>query len=89
MALLTTRILLTTHTRKHTFKRNHARTHAVEDLLMWREVPKSAGALVALTGAYLLLEWSGIPLLTLLSNAGLAATLLCLVWALVARALNM
>lgn len=61
----------------------------VEDLLLWRDVTKSAAALGGVTVAYVLLEWSGIPLLTMLSNIGLLSSLLCFVWALVARALSM
>lgn len=57
----------------------------VEDLLLWRNVPRSAAVLGGITVAYLLLEWSGIPLLTLLSNIGLFGALGCAVWALVSR----
>ncbi|KAI8470411.1 MAG: hypothetical protein J3K34DRAFT_260805 [Monoraphidium minutum] len=61
----------------------------VEDLLLWRDVPKSAVALGVITALYVLLEWSGIPLLTMLSNIGLFGSLACLVWALAARPLGM
>ena len=36
-----------------------------------------------------LAQWSGIPLLTMLSNVGLFGSLAFLVWALVSRALSM
>lgn len=61
----------------------------VEDLLLWRDVPKSAAAVGVITVLYILLEWSGIPLLTMLSNVGLFGSLAFLVWALVSRALSM
>lgn len=60
----------------------------VEDLLLWRDVPKSAAALGVLTALYLLLEWSGIPLLTLASNILLVGSLVALVWAVVSRAIG-
>jgi len=59
---------------------------AVEALLLWHDVPKSAAALAGATALYLLLEWSGIPLLTWLSNGALAATLGALAWAIGASA---
>lgn len=58
----------------------------VEDLLLWRDLPKSAACLAAATALYLLLEWSGIPLMTSLSNAGLAAALAAAVWGVAAGA---
>ncbi|KIY96115.1 hypothetical protein MNEG_11847 [Monoraphidium neglectum] len=60
----------------------------VEDLLLWRDIPKSAAALGVITALYLLLEWSGIPLLTTISNAGLVASLVALVWAVASRPLG-
>lgn len=58
----------------------------VEDLLLWHDIPKSAAALGGATLLYLLLEWSGIPLMTWLSNVGLALALGCAIWALAAGA---
>eukprot|EP00879_Flechtneria_rotunda_P000627 GHRR01000740.1.p1 GENE.GHRR01000740.1~~GHRR01000740.1.p1 ORF type:complete len:224 (+),score=66.58 GHRR01000740.1:244-915(+) len=61
----------------------------VEDLLLWHNVPKSATVLSAATALYILLEWSGVPLLTWLSNIGLIAVLLCTLWAAGARFMGM
>jgi hypothetical protein len=61
---------------------------AVEDLLLWHNVPKSAAVVGAATALYILLEWSGIPLLTWLSNACLVAVIGCALWAFGARFMN-
>jgi hypothetical protein len=58
----------------------------VEDLLLWRDLPKSAACLGGATCLYLLLEWSGIPLMTWLSNAALALALATAVWGVAAGA---
>eukprot|EP00882_Tetradesmus_deserticola_P001202 GHRQ01001300.1.p1 GENE.GHRQ01001300.1~~GHRQ01001300.1.p1 ORF type:complete len:220 (+),score=102.29 GHRQ01001300.1:159-818(+) len=65
-----------------------AQLTAVEDLLLWHDVPKSAAVLGAATVLYVLLEWSGIPLITWLSNACLVAVIGCAVWAFAARFMN-
>ncbi|KAF8060314.1 RTNLB4 [Scenedesmus sp. PABB004] len=62
-----------------------AQLQAVEDLLLWHSVPKSGAVLGGATALYLLLEWSGVPLLTWLSNLGLIAVLGCVLWAVAAR----
>jgi hypothetical protein len=46
-------------------------THTVEDLLLWHDVLRSAAVLGAATVLYALLELSGVPLLTWISNLGL------------------
>lgn len=58
---------------------------AVEDLLLWESVPKSAAVLGGATLLYVLLEWSGLPLLTWLSNLGLLAILATVLWAIASR----
>uniref|UniRef100_A0A383VW79 Reticulon-like protein n=1 Tax=Tetradesmus obliquus TaxID=3088 RepID=A0A383VW79_TETOB len=65
-----------------------AQLTAVEDLLLWHNVTKSAGVLALATALYVLLEWSGIPLLTWLSNALLVAVIGCALWAFGARFMN-
>jgi hypothetical protein len=62
---------------------------AVEDLLLWKDVTKSAGVLGAATLLYILLEWSGVPLLTWLSNLALIAIAGTTLWAVGARVANM
>jgi hypothetical protein len=62
---------------------------AVEDLLLWNDIPKSAGVLAACTGLYFLLEISSTPLLTWISNIGIMAVLGTLLWGFVARAMQM
>jgi len=62
-----------------------AQLQAVEDLLLWRDVPKSASVLGAATVLYFLLEWSGVPLLTWLSNLALIAIASTTIWAVGAR----
>lgn len=60
----------------------------VEDLLLWHDVPKSAAAVSGATLLYVLLEWSGIPLLTWLSNVCLVVVIGCALWAFGARFMN-
>lgn len=66
-----------------------AQLQAVEDLLLWTDVAKSAGVLGAATVLYILLEWSGVPLLTWLSNLALIAIAGTTLWAVGARVANM
>ncbi|KAF6260281.1 Reticulon-domain-containing protein [Scenedesmus sp. NREL 46B-D3] len=65
-----------------------AQLTAVEDLLLWHDVPKSAAAVSGATLLYVLLEWSGIPLLTWLSNVCLVVVIGCALWAFGARFMN-
>ena len=60
-------------------------TSSVEDLLLWHDVTKSGIVLGAATALYVLLEWSGLPLLTWLSNLGLVVVLGAVLWAIGAR----
>ena len=53
---------------------------AVEDTLLWRDVKVSAAVFVGLTGLYLLLEWSGLSLLTIISNTLLAVISIAFLW---------
>ena len=53
---------------------------AVEDILLWRDVKVSAGAFVGVTLLYLLLEWSGLSLLTIVSNTLLALVSIAFIW---------
>lgn len=53
----------------------------VEDLLLWRDVKKSGIVFGSITVAYLLLEWSGMSLLTILADALLLAVLVAFLWA--------
>lgn len=59
-----------------------------EDLLLWTDIPKSAGVLAAATLLYILLEWSGVPLLTWLSNLALITIAGTSLWAVGARVAN-
>lgn len=61
---------------------------AVEDLLLWRDIPKSAGVLAIFTVVYFLLEISSTPLLTWISNLGVVAILGTAIWGAVGRAMN-
>jgi hypothetical protein len=56
---------------------------------MWTDVTRSAGVLGAATLLYILLEWSGVPLLTWLSNLALIAIAGTTLWAVGARVANM
>jgi hypothetical protein len=49
--------------------------------LLWRDVKKSGIVFGSITVAYLLLEWSGMSLLTILADALLLAVLVCFLWA--------
>lgn len=60
----------------------------VEDVLLWRNPVTSGAILGGITVLYLLLEWSGIPMLAWLSNVVLVALLGTLIWAQVAKVLN-
>jgi len=62
---------------------------AVEDLLLWNDIPKSAGVFAACTAIYFVLEISDTPLLTWFSNIGILAILGTTIWAIVARAMQM
>jgi hypothetical protein len=62
---------------------------AVEDLLLRTDVTRSAGVLGAATLLYILLEWSGVPVLTWLSNLALIAIAGTTLWAVGARVANM
>ena len=53
--------------------------------MLWRDVKVSAGAFVALTLLYLLLEWSGYSLLTIISNTLLALVSVAFIWSYVAK----
>lgn len=61
---------------------------AVEDLLLWHDVPKAAGVLASITALYILLEWSGIPLAVWLSNMAIVCVLASAMWAFAARGLG-
>lgn len=65
-----------------------AQLQAVEDILLWQDVPKAAGALGAITGLYILLEWSRIPLAVWLSNVAIVLVLGAAVWAFAARGMG-
>lgn len=53
----------------------------IEDLLLWRDPKKSGIVFGSITVAYLLLEWSGLSLLTIIADAMLLAVLVCFLWA--------
>ena len=52
---------------------------------MWRDVKVSGAVFVACTLDYLLLEWSGLSLLTIVSNALLLVVAVAFIWNLVAN----
>lgn len=60
----------------------------VEDLLLWHDVLRSAAVLGAATVLYALLELSGVPLLTWISNLGLITVAGTFLWAAGARIAN-
>lgn len=66
-----------------------SQVQAAEDLLLWRNVPKSAGVLATATLLYFLLEWASIPLLVWLSNVGIVLVLGTALWAVAAKTLHM
>jgi hypothetical protein len=53
----------------------------VEDLIMWRDVKKTGMVFGGITLVYLLFEWSGLSLMTIVANVLLVVTLGCLLWA--------
>ncbi|KAK9805889.1 hypothetical protein WJX73_001657 [Symbiochloris irregularis] len=57
----------------------------IEDVLLWRDVKVSAAAFVGLTLLYLLLEWSGYSLLTIVCNTLLALVSGAFIWSYVAK----
>lgn len=60
----------------------------VEDLIMWRDVKKTGMVFGSVTLVYLLFEWSGLSLMTIVANILLVVTLGCLLWANVASLLG-
>ena len=54
--------------------------HAVEALLLWRDPRKSAAVLAGITLAYLLLEWSHLSLLRIVSHSLLAVVTVSFLW---------
>lgn len=52
----------------------------VEDLLLWRSVPKSGAALAAIAAAYFVLEWSGLSVLAIAANGALLTVAVAFVW---------
>lgn len=50
------------------------------DVLLWRHVPTSAGVLAVSTIGYVLFEWSGYTLLSLLSNVLLFLVVILFLW---------
>lgn len=52
----------------------------VEDLLLWRSVPKSGVALAAIAAAYFVLEWSGLSVLAIAANSALLTVAVAFVW---------
>ena len=52
----------------------------VEDLLLWRSVPKSGAALAAIATAYFVLEWSGLSVLAIAANGALLTVAVAFVW---------
>lgn len=61
---------------------------AVEDLIMWRDIKKTGMVFGGITLVYLLFEWSGLSLMTIVANILLAVTLGCLAWAFVGNLLG-
>ena len=53
--------------------------------MLWRDVRVSGGVFVGLTLLYLLLEWSGLSLLTIISNTLLALISIAFIWSNVAK----
>eukprot|EP00878_Enallax_costatus_P000526 GHUV01000621.1.p1 GENE.GHUV01000621.1~~GHUV01000621.1.p1 ORF type:complete len:223 (+),score=49.36 GHUV01000621.1:284-952(+) len=58
---------------------------AVEDLLLWHDVIKSAGVLTAATLLYIVLEWSKVPLAVWISNFAMISVIGCQIWAFIAK----
>ncbi len=55
---------------------------------MWRDVKKSGLVFGGITLVYLLFEWSGLSLMTIVANILLTVTLGCLAWAFVGHLLG-
>lgn len=53
---------------------------AVEDLLLWRDPRRSGLVLTGITAVYILLEWSHLSLLRIVSHSLLAAVTLSFLW---------
>lgn len=62
---------------------------AVEDLLLWRDVQRSAIVFVSITVAYGILEWSNFSLLKIISNTLLFTVVITFLWSNVASYTNM
>lgn len=56
----------------------HAR--AVEDLLLWRDPKKSGVVFAGISLLYILLEWTGLSLLTIIANSLLVLVSLSFLW---------
>ena len=52
----------------------------MEDLLLWRDVRKSAVVFVGITLLYILLEWSHLSLLRIVSHTLLAIVTVSFLW---------
>ena len=55
---------------------------------MWRDVKKTGMVFGGVTLVYLLFEWSGLSLMTIVANVLLIVTLGCLLWATVGSLLG-
>ncbi len=55
---------------------------------MWRDIKKTGMVFGGITLVYLLFEWSGLSLMTIVANILLAVTLGCLAWAVVGNLLG-
>ncbi len=60
----------------------------MERLLLWRDVRKSGVVLAGITLIYILLEWSNLSLLWIVSNSLLAIVTLTFLWGTVASFTN-
>lgn len=60
----------------------------VEGLLLWRDVRKSGVVLAGITLAYILLEWSNLSLLKIVSHSLLAVVTLSFLWSNIANFTN-
>jgi hypothetical protein len=61
---------------------------AVEGLLLWRDVRKSGVVLAGITLVYILLEWSNLSLLRIVSHSLLAVVTLSFLWSNIANFTN-
>jgi hypothetical protein len=66
----------------------YARMYTGADILLWRHWPTTAGVLAVSTIAYVLFEWSGYTLLSLLSNVLLFLVVILFLWSNAAALLN-